>query len=590
MTSPDRSPVDLRQRVEVETPEHVVLRYEVAGLGSRGLAALIDHLIILVCLWALGALSSVMDAIGARWFEAAGILLAFTLAWGYFTAFEAWWHGQTPGKRMLGLRVVRADGHPAGFAAAATRNLVRAADLLPPPYLTGILFLFFHPRSRRLGDLAADTLVVRDGVEATAAPAITSGPRQGARPLEAVLAARLSPEEYRVLEEFVTRSATLDDAARGRLATGLARRFDERVEGRPRDPVAFLLALHAEERARRASGRGGTAGEMAGLRLATLQEERWREFERIAARAAARGLDSFSAPELPDFAARYREVAADLARLRTYRAPPALTARLERLVAAGHNALYRADEHGWRRFGPMVLRECPAAVVRAGWSVLLAVALLGASGGAGYLALRARPAIADEVLPDVMLQRAAAAQRRTAAGLTYAEVDPAERQALAARLMTNNIGVAIYCFAGGILAGIGSLFVLVTNGASIGATFGHFVNVGAGRYLFSFIVGHGVLELFAICVAAAAGLRLGLALWAPGDQTRAEALQLAGTGAVRMLGAAATLLVVAGLIEGLASASEAGFAYRVAVSSASAVFLLLYLVNGARWATTRDGP
>jgi uncharacterized membrane protein SpoIIM required for sporulation len=393
-----------------------------------------------------------------------------------------------------------------------------------------------------------------------------------------------------VLEEFVTRSAALDDEARGRLAAGLARRFDGRVEGRPAEPVAFLLALHAEERARRASGRGGTAGEMAALRLATTQETRWREFERIAARAAARGLDSFSAPELPDFAARYREVAADLARLRTYRAPPALTSRLERLVSAGHNALYRADEHGWRRFGPIVLRECPAAVVRAGWSVVLAIALLVASGSAGYLALRERPSIADEVLPDVMLQRAASAQRRTAAGLTYAEVDPAEREALAARLMTNNIGVAIYCFAGGVLAGIGSLFVLVTNGASLGATFGHFVNVGAGRYLFSFIVGHGVLELFAICVAAAAGLRLGLTLWAPGDLTRAEALQLAGKGAIRMLGAAATLLVVAGLIEGLASASEASFAYRVAVSSASAVFLLLYLVNGARWATTLDGP
>ncbi|MEO6067373.1 MAG: stage II sporulation protein M [Gemmatimonadota bacterium] len=585
MTAPGRSSVDLRERIEIETPEHVVLRYEVAGLGSRGLAAILDHLLIFLGLWALGSLASLLHFIGVEWFDTAEVLLAFLLAWGYFTAFEAWWRGQTPGKRVLRIRVVRSDGHPAGVAAAAMRNLVRVIDFLPPPYLTGILCLFFHPRARRLGDLAADTLVVRDAPES--APVVSS---RNIQPVETVLAARLAPEEYRVLEEFVARNATLDAVAGRRLAAGLARRFEGRVPDRPSDPVAFLLALHVEEQARRAAGRGGTAGEIAALRLATRQEERWRTFGRIAERAASRGLDTFAAPELPDFAARYREVAADLARMRTYAAPAPLLARLERLAAAGHNALYRADDQAWRRFGPMLLRECPAAVVRAGWSVLLAVALLAGSGGAGYLALRDRPTLAEEVLPDVMLERAAAAGRRTAEGRSYAEVDEKRRSELAARLMTNNINVAIYCFAGGVLLGVGSLLVLVMNGASIGATFGHFVNVGAGQYLFSFIVGHGVLELFAICVAAAAGLRLGLALWAPGDLSRGEALTLAGRVSLRMLGAAATLLVVAGLIEGLASASGASFTYRAAVSAASAVFLVLYLLNGARWASTLDGP
>ncbi|HTK55541.1 MAG TPA: stage II sporulation protein M, partial [Gemmatimonadales bacterium] len=281
---------------------------------------------------------------------------------------------------------------------------------------------------------------------------------------------------------------------------------------------------------------------------------------------------------------------ADLARLRTYGAPAPLLSRVERLAAAGHSALYRADDQAWRRLGPILLRECPAAVVRAKWSVLLAVALLAGSTTAGYLALRERPALAEEVLPDVMLQRAAAAHRRTAQGLTYAEADEETQGALAAYLMTHNIGVAVYCFAGGILLGIGSLFLLISNGASLGASFGHFVNVGAGHYLLSFILGHGVLELTAICIAAAAGLRLGLALWAPGDLTRGEAVALSGRLTLRMIGAAATLLVVAGTIEGLASATGASFAYRAGLASASAVFLVLYLVNGARWAATIDAP
>ncbi|HVX88449.1 MAG TPA: stage II sporulation protein M, partial [Gemmatimonadales bacterium] len=238
----------------------------------------------------------------------------------------------------------------------------------------------------------------------------------------------------------------------------------------------------------------------------------------------------------------------------------------------------------------ILLREAPAEVVRAWRPVGLAIVLLAATSLAGYATLRGRPSLAEEVIPPVMLERAAAAPRRTAEGLTYVEAKTGDAPRLAGMLMTNNIGVAFRCFAGGVLFGVGALVILVSNGLTLGAIFGHFVNVGAGWYLGSFILGHGVLELFAICVAAAAGFRLGRALWAPGERTRGDALQLEGRAALRMLGAVVVLLVLAGLIEGLASASGASFAYRVTVSSASAVFLLLYLVNGARWATTRDGP
>ena len=579
------SPVDLRPRHEVETPEHVTLRYEVAGLGSRAMAAGVDHIILLFLMIGLGELNDFLPGGGL-----VVTLATFLLFWGYFTGFEAWAGGRTPGKRWLGIRVVLNDGRPVGFEAAALRNVVRIADfMLPPPYIAGMVSIFLHPRAKRLGDMVAGTLVVRDAAEpARSADAVA--PRRGATLAAPALTARLSPDEYEVLDEFVARTSALEPEAAVRLAAGLAARFAARFPDRPRDPLAFLRQLHDDERERRAAGRGGTAGEMAALRLAARQEERWRRFGELADLATRRGLDSFSADQLPDFAARYREVAADLARLRTYHAPAPLLARIERLAAAGHNALYRHGERPWTRIGPILLRDAPAAIVRSWRLVSLAVLLLVTTSLAGYATLRERPGLAEEVIPPVMLERAASAHRRTEEGLTYVEAEAKEAPALAGFLMTHNIGVAFNCFAGGLLLGVGSLFLLVSNGLTLGAIFGHFVNVGAGGYLGSFILGHGVLELFAICVASAAGFRLGRALWSPGDLTRADALVLEGRTAVRMLAAVVMLLVLAGTIEGLASATGAGLPYRAGLASASAVLLGLYLLNGARWASTRDVP
>ena len=168
-------------------------------------------------------------------------------------------------------------------------------------------------------------------------------------------------------------------------------------------------------------------------------------------------------------------------------------------------------------------------------------------------------------------------------GKGYVEVESRQRPMVASSIITNNITVAFYCFAGGIFGGVGSLVLLAYNGLSIGAISAHFANVGLLGYLWTFIVGHGVLELFAIWVAGAAGFLLGRALIAPGDLSRSDALVLNGRLAVRMIGAVIVLLLIAGTIEGFVSASEGGVALRVGVSTVSALFLLLYLTNGALW-------
>ncbi len=592
MTEPTRP--DYRQHLEVETPEMVVLDYEIAGLGSRALAAILDTLILIGWTIALFVLLAWLVP-GNGVVMAFAVVLYFATLWGYFAFFEGLRGGQTPGKRRVGIRVVRDTGHAVTLGAAAIRNLLRLADFLPPPYLLGALFVALHPRGKRLGDIVAGTMVVRDRPHPAASTAAAS---QAEEPeAESAGVPQLSDAEFRVIHEFAERAPALPEAVRARVAAGLAPRFAERFPRAAPDAATFLSELYQDELSRRRGRFGGRGTQTEGARrgsggierLVARQTARWTAFEKLADRAARSGLDSFSAAELPDFAARYREVAADLARARTYGASQPLRARLERLVAAGHNALYRDDRKSGQWLWTFLLEECPAGIVAARQTVLIAFLTFAIPAAAGFLLLRERPALAEELLPAVMLERAEVGLERQQAGRGYYEADVEARPLMASTIMTNNIGVAFNCFASGIFAGVGSLVLLGYNGLAIGAVSSHFANLGLFGYLWTFIIGHGVLELFAIWVAGAAGFLLGKALLAPGDLPRGEALVLAGRLAARMIGAVIVLLVLAGLIEGFVSASEMPLGYRLAVSMASLVFLGLYLMNGARTLRRQGG-
>ena len=575
---------DLRQHLEVETPEHVTLDYEIAGIGSRAAAALLDFLILGGLALAATLLLVLLARAGwspGRLGGAVILMIGFGAWYGYFTFFEGLRNGQTPGKRALGLRVVADTGHAVTLGAAAIRNLLRLADFLPPPYLIGAVLVALHPRAKRIGDMVAGTVVVRDRPEERPSGIAPT-------PAEAALAApALSEDEFRLLSGFAERAEDLPADARARLAANLTRRLatvlSDGAGPASDDPVEALLALHALELERRRgtlASRGAAVGGLAD-QLAARQRERWDEFEALAARASARGLESLAPAELPDFAARYREIAADLARLRTYRASPDVTRRVERLVAAGHNALYRGEGRGIGSIWRVLAQECPGAVIGARGYVLAAFLAFIIPGAIGFQLLRERPEIAAEVLPDALLERAEVGSGRVARGEGFVEVEAGARPLAASGIIANNVRVAFYCFAGGAFLGIGSLFLLAFNGLQLGATAGHFTNVGLFGYLSQFILGHGALELFAIWIAGAAGLLLGTTIIAPGELARGDALVLAGRRAVRMVGAAVTCLVVAGLIEGFVSTSELGWAGRAAASGVSLLFLAAYLAAGA---------
>jgi uncharacterized membrane protein SpoIIM required for sporulation/uncharacterized RDD family membrane protein YckC len=575
-------PPDYRQHLEIETPEHVVLDLEIAGVGSRALAAVLDMLILSGSAMALLTVLAILAGYGVTIGRTGAIVLAFAgfLAWnGYFILFEGMRRGQTPGKRIAGIRVVMDTGHAVTFSAAVARNLLRVADFLPPPYFTGVLLVAFHPRAKRLGDMVAGTVVSRDHPQEAPAPraATIEADAEAAPSIP-----ELDDEEFRLLAQFAARQGELAPAARARVTAGLAGRLSGHPAPAGQSDLAHLLELYRAELARRQGGLSARGATGAGTRFAARKRHRWDEFERLAGRAARQGLDSFASHELPDFAARYREVAADLARARTYRADQSTQSRLERLAVAGHNALYRDERSTWQRLWVVLARECPAAVIEARRYVLVAFLTFIVPAAAGFMVLHDRPALAAELLPDVMLRRAEAGAARKAAGRGYVDVAAEDRPLMASGIIMNNVRVAIACFAGGIFLGVGSLVLLAYNGLAIGAFAGHFANVGLLDYLLTFILGHGGLELFAIWVSGAAGFLLGRSVVAPGPLSRADALVLSGRRAVRMLGATALLLVVAGLIEGFVSAGGYDLGVRLAASATSLGLLAAYLLNGVR--------
>jgi len=153
-------------RHEIITTEKVVLSYRVAGLGVRLLAWLVD-VGIMVVLGTLGVLmAGVFDVVRPGVGMAVLMIWLFVLQWGYFLFFEWLWHGQTPGKRLVGIRVLSRKGTSPSFFEAAVRNIVRWVDAFPgflmlvPCYGVGFLAAMSNRENRRLGDLAAGTLVV----------------------------------------------------------------------------------------------------------------------------------------------------------------------------------------------------------------------------------------------------------------------------------------------------------------------------------------------------------------------------------------------------------------------------------------------
>jgi len=241
-----------QETVALETPEHVAVEFEVAGPMSRYAAALLDgmwlfvSLVVLVLLVLAGLAITGAVGRGGDAFLGAAFIAAAVLSFGYFPLFERFMHGQTPGKRTMGIRVMRRDMAPLDFTSVFIRAILRIVDVLPglPFPLVGMVCMSVSPQGLRLGDLAAGTWVVRDQADpasaASRAKVRAAAARKGGDSPAAEGVGRLTAAEYRLAVAFLDRAPTLDDALRRaaavRVSSPIARRLGESWP----DPEAFL--------------------------------------------------------------------------------------------------------------------------------------------------------------------------------------------------------------------------------------------------------------------------------------------------------------------------------------------------------------
>lgn len=232
-------------QLSIDTPELVAIELPLAGIGSRFIALLVDYLILiagLIVLWfltlLLGPALKSFGRISAQWAEAIVIFILFLFSWGYFTLFEAFWNGRTPGKRVAKIRVIQRSGRSIGLVESMARNLVRYVDMQPfPIYAVGVITMFVTRQHQRLGDLAAGTLVVRDREpesplwgdtgSRTFTAQLFSGNVAIPEPhlavtLPATSIAKLSSGDLEVLEGFFSRRLDMSMATRQALAARIA--------------------------------------------------------------------------------------------------------------------------------------------------------------------------------------------------------------------------------------------------------------------------------------------------------------------------------------------------------------------------------
>lgn len=282
-------------QLNIETPEQVDLHFPIAGVGSRFIAIFIDTILQGVAYFLLGlviyvtAVYRTVDRATAhtsntqaKWLVAGFILLNFLMVWGYFALFEAYWKGQTPGKRVMKLRVLKDSGRSITLFEAMARNLLRIVDSLPSMYVVGLITMVCNRSNKRLGDFVAGTIVVHERMDEQ--PLLTHHSRtftaqvyaersyqdQTARlmpkareewaasdamlPADAV--ARLGAEDLHTIETFFSRALDLSVAKREELGRRLGERMSAKMgfalpEGMLPERMLELIAHKM-----RAQGRG----------------------------------------------------------------------------------------------------------------------------------------------------------------------------------------------------------------------------------------------------------------------------------------------------------------------------------------------
>ena len=307
-------------------------------------------------------------------------------------------------------------------------------------------------------------------------------------------------------------------------------------------------------------------------RFISENKDNWQRLEDLLGMISGTGLRGLSRMEVREFGELYRRAAADLAIARAETRDPKLINYLNSLVIRAHGKIYRSEGDGAGAIRRYFTFGLPDAFRLTLPFITVAFALFMLCGIASFLLCYFDPTFANLLgLSDV--ETAAASNHQWWMRLNEAN------QIGSSEILTNNIGVTFYAFALGAFFGIGTLYIIILNGLSIGGALGvtYRVDPAFGNALVNFMSAHGPVELACIFIAAGAGMAIGYTIFDPGDLTRAEAMKRRAFLAVRLILGCALFLFISGIIEGFISPSALHPAVKYSVGATTGIALLSYL-------------
>lgn len=280
------------------------------------------------------------------------------------------------------------------------------------------------------------------------------------------------------------------------------------------------------------------------------RRERWAELTRLLDAAARRDLAGLTVAEVKRLCKLYRQVTIDLSQARAAGEDPAIVQYLNTLAARAHGQVYSAGRVDLRPFFAFVWSGF-ARLIRRNWRVVGAsAAIFLLTTLASFLAVVREPGLAYSLFDENVVEheniRLEKQEGEYKGNFTFSL---SQSPLVAAQIIGNNVKVAVLAFALGSAGCVLGIFLLVFNGRMLGTLSGLVWNGGFFLGFYSLILTHGILELSAICIAAAGGFRLGWALVAPGRLSRSDALRAAAGDGFGLLAGAVLMLVVAGVIE-----------------------------------------
>ncbi|HLG15976.1 MAG TPA: stage II sporulation protein M [Blastocatellia bacterium] len=298
--------------------------------------------------------------------------------------------------------------------------------------------------------------------------------------------------------------------------------------------------------------------------------EKWKRLEALTARASRVRLKNLSGEEVREFGRLYRRTAADLAIAREEVRDQRLVNYLNHLVGRAHGTIYRSESSGFGVFVTFYRYEFPAIFRKTFYYTLTAFLVFILSAAFAFALSFVDEGFADRIQPGV--------REQIAGHRNWTDEVNEANAVISAAIQTNNIQVTFFTFAGGVLAGVGTLWLLTYNGLMFGMVMGLCV-----KYRFwdipIFVCAHGVIELTAIFMAGGAGLLVGKALLVPGNLRRVDALVTNGLLAIKLILGGIPMLIIAGIIEGFLSPAHVSPSYKYSVSIVSALAMVAYFLK-----------